>query len=173
MPLLSPTSSTVQRLQGSVQQRDCQVIPADDDLTALFFLGEHETQGSGDHALLGHWKPLEQIASQASATRYELESAPFPNGALHLVADRISESLTLACGQIVVEQAGKENHRCIALCPRGKGARRLSGGFVYQGQEAARPQLGGPLDEISPSVRGSGFGGLCCRRTDHQCAKPQ
>ena len=41
------------------------------------------------------------------ATRYELESAPFPNGALHLVADRISESLTLACGQIVVEQAGK------------------------------------------------------------------
>lgn len=40
---------------------------------------------------------------------------------------------------------------------------------MYQGQEAARPQLSDPLDEISPSVGGSGFGGLCCRRTDHQC----
>ena len=96
-----------QRPQGSVQQRDCQVIPADDDLTALFFLGEHEAQGSGDHDLLGRWKPLEQIARPASATRYEMELAPFPNRALHLVADRISESFTLACGQIVVEQGGK------------------------------------------------------------------
>ena len=118
VPLLSPTSSTVQSPQGSVQQRDCQVIPADDDLTALFFLGEHETQGSGDHALLGRWKPLEQIARPASATRCELKSAPFPNGALHLVADRISESFTLACGQIVVEQAGK-NTTVVSLYAHG------------------------------------------------------
>ena len=28
---------------------------------------------------------------------------------------------------------------------------------MYQGQEAARPQLGDPLDEVSPWVRGSGL----------------
>jgi len=59
----------ISALREAFSQRDCQAIPTDDDLTALFFLGKHETHRRGDHGLLGRWKLLEQIASPASATR--------------------------------------------------------------------------------------------------------
>ena len=63
-------SGLVHKLSGfgeALRQRDGQVIPAAEDI-ACVLLGEHDAQGSGDHALMGLWDTLQQIPGEMNAT---------------------------------------------------------------------------------------------------------
>ena len=91
----------VHQLSGlgeTLSERGGQVIPAAEDLGCVL-LGEHAAQRGGDHALMGLWNALQQVAG-------EMDTAALPHTALQLPADRLGESrVGIAHHQLHASQA--------------------------------------------------------------------